>query len=228
MVKKIRYLIEASVKIIIIYTDHSAAIGIVRQSSMNITSTEKLNLRLIRASEYLQRFRIKIRHKPGKVNVIPDTLSRLASRLYRAETDKFILDAVEDFSVSVITLSEAFRERLLEGYQEPRWARVIITVKINAELGDNSVTLLYKLIDDLLYFDDDEKGLRLCISTIVKAEVFKLAHDEISHPGYARTHERLTQGLYIYNIATKLHEFIRHYPHCQLNQTPRYKPYGSL
>ena len=51
VVKKIRHLIEASIKPSIIYTDHSAAIGIVRQSSINTTSTEKLNLRLIRASE---------------------------------------------------------------------------------------------------------------------------------------------------------------------------------
>ena len=228
VVKKIRHLIEASVKTTIVYTDHAAAVGIVRQSSMNTTSTEKLNLRLIRASEYLQRFRLKIRHKSGKANVVSDALSRLASRSYRSETDESILDTVEDFPVSVITVSKAFRRRLLDGYQESRWARAIAMVKANAELGINAAKLPYKLVDDLLYFEDDERGLRLCISTAMEAEVFKLAHDEMGHPGYARTHERLTQGLYMYNMATKLHDFIRHCPHCQLNQTPRYRPYGSL
>lgn len=228
VVKKIRHLIEASAKPTIIYTDHSAAISIVRQSSMNTTSTEKLNLRLIRASEYLQRFRIELRHKPGKANVVPDALSRLASRSYRSETDESILDSIDAFPVSLITVSEAFRRRLLEGYKEPRWTRVIAMVKENDKLEENAAKLAYKLIDDLLYFDDDENGLRLCIPSSMEAEVFKLAHDEMGHPGYARTHERLTQGLYIYNMATKLHEFIRHCPHCQLNQTPRHKPYGSL
>lgn len=50
----------------------------------------------------------------------------------------------------------------------------------------------------------------------------------MGNPGYARTHERLTKGIYIYNMATKLHELIRHCPHCRLNQTPWHKPYGSM
>ena len=50
----------------------------------------------------------------------------------------------------------------------------------------------------------------------------------MGHPGYARTHKKLTEGLYIFGMATKLHEFIRHCPHCQLNQTPRHRPCGSL
>lgn len=62
----------------------------------------------------------------------------------------------------------------------------------------------------------------------MEADIFKLAHDELGHPGYAGTHERLTQGMYIYNMSKKLHDFIRHCPHCQMNQTPRHKPYGSL
>lgn len=70
--------------------------------------------------------------------------------------------------------------------------------------------------------------MRLCIPSSMEGEVFKLAHDEMGHPGYTRTHERLTSNLYIFGMASKLHEFIRHCPHCQLNQTPRHKPYGSL
>ena len=119
VIKKVRHLIEASSKVTIVYTDHSAAIGIVRQSSLNTTSIEKLNLRLIRASEYLQRFRIKLRHKPGKANIIPDALSRLASRSYRSESESVLKD-VDAFPISLIAVSKAFRKRLLNGYHEPR------------------------------------------------------------------------------------------------------------
>jgi hypothetical protein len=39
-----------------------------------------MNLRLVRASEIFQRFdKLHVKHKPGKENVIPDALSRLAS-----------------------------------------------------------------------------------------------------------------------------------------------------
>lgn len=81
VVKKIRYTIEATLlPTTIIYTNHSATVSIVKQTSLNTVSTEKSNLRLIRASEYLQRFRLDVRYKPGKTNTVPDALSRLASR----------------------------------------------------------------------------------------------------------------------------------------------------
>lgn len=88
VVKKIRHMIEATRSpTTIIYTDHSAAVSIVRQTSLNTVSTEKLNLRLIRASEYLQRFRLDVRYKPRKANIVPDALSRLASRQIRPNQD---------------------------------------------------------------------------------------------------------------------------------------------
>ena len=62
----------------------------------------------------------------------------------------------------------------------------------------------------------------------MKAEVFKLTHDEMRHFNYVYTHERLIEELYIFNMVTKLYEFIRHCPHCQLNQTSRHKSYDSL
>lgn len=240
VVKKIRHLIEASTSNTIIYTDHSAAIGLVRQTSLNTTSVEKLNLRLIRASEYLQRFRIELRHKPGKTNIVPDALSRLASRDYdttgsdEAELDALIADAypvstiVDAYPVSMIQVSDDFKARVQQGYQEPRWQRIMSTVKRNNELGENAAKLPYVLKDGLLYCKGELGALRLCIPSDLEKEVFKLAHDEMGHPGYARTHEKLTTGLFIYNMATKLHEYIRHCPHCQMNQTPRHRPYGSL
>ena len=118
MVKKIRHLIKAASKPTIIYIDHSTVIDIVRQSNINTTSTKKLNLRLIRASKYLQRFRIELRHKADKTNIVPDALSRLTSRSHRSEPDSSsILDA-DTFPVSLITMSKAFRKRLIEGYQQ--------------------------------------------------------------------------------------------------------------
>ena len=88
--------------------------------------------------------------------------------------------------------------------------------------------MLYKIIDDLFYFDDDERNLRLCVSIVIKTEVFKLAYDEMRHLDYARTHKRLIEKLYIYNMITKLYEFIRHYLYYQLNQISHHKSYDSL
>ena len=75
----------------------------------------------------------------------------------------------------------------------------------------------YKIIDDLFYFDDDKRDLRLCVLTVMKVEIFKLAYDEMRHFDYAYTHKRLIEEFYIYNMITKLHEFIRHCFYYQLN-----------
>ena len=56
----------------------------------------------------------------------------------------------------------------------------------NDALEENAVKLPYHLIQKLIYFDDPEQGLCLCILTGLTKEVFQLAHDELGHPGYAQ------------------------------------------
>ena len=63
---------------ITIFIDHVLLIGILKKSNLaTIVSIDKLNLRLVRAREYLSRFLLLIRHKPGKANFVPDALSCL-------------------------------------------------------------------------------------------------------------------------------------------------------
>lgn len=52
---KVRYLVESAPKTIV-YTDHGAAVGISKQTSITTSSTTKTNLRIVRASEFIQRF----------------------------------------------------------------------------------------------------------------------------------------------------------------------------
>lgn len=74
-VKKIRHMIEASDHPTVVYTDHAASLAIARQASLTTSSTDKLNLRLVQASQYLQQFRLDVRHKAGKSHLVPDALS---------------------------------------------------------------------------------------------------------------------------------------------------------
>ena len=73
------------------------------------------------------------------------------------------------------------------------------------------------MINELFYFNDNEKKLRLVIFTDMKKDAFKLIHDELNYSDYARTHERLTKDLYMYNMFIKFHEFIRYCSQCQIN-----------
>jgi len=138
VLKKTHHLIEAAEQSTIVYTDHAAAVEIEHQSSLNTITVKKLNLRLVRASEYLQCFWLKIRYKSGKTNIIPDALFRLlssnnvheqlASREYQLKSDESILKALQA-DVSITTYAEtlmkvSFRlqQRLKNNYaKESRW-----------------------------------------------------------------------------------------------------------
>ena len=78
--KKTPHMIEAFIYKIITYTGFFAAFFIIRQTSFNIISVEKLIFRLVKTSEYFQRFRFEILYKPGKANIIPEVLFRSATK----------------------------------------------------------------------------------------------------------------------------------------------------
>lgn len=78
--KKIRHLVESTDQPAIIYTDHASTVDITKQASMNTTSVDRLNLRLVRASLYLQQFHVRCYHKPGATNIIADAISRLPTK----------------------------------------------------------------------------------------------------------------------------------------------------
>ena len=87
----------------------------------------------------------------------------------------------------------------------------------NKIFKENIIKLFYRVMNHLLYFDDNEKNLRFCIFSIMKTKVFKFAYNEISYFNYTRIHERLIKKLYIFKIIIKFYKFIRYYSHCQLN-----------
>ena len=84
-------------------------------------------------------------------------------------------------------------------------------VRNNEALKKNVAKLSYRVINNLLYFNNNKRDLRLCISSLIKEEVFKLAYNKTGYLDYARTHERLTSNLYILEITSKLYKFIRYY-----------------
>ena len=79
ILRKIHHIIETSQFFIVIYIDYDAALNIAKQTSLLIIFIDKFNFRLIKASNYLQRFNLDIRHKSKKQHIIFNVLSRLTS-----------------------------------------------------------------------------------------------------------------------------------------------------
>ena len=117
-VRKIRHLIKSSKSKVVVYTDHSATVDICKQATLTTTSTVRLNLRLVRASQYLQRFDLDVRHKPGKSNVIPDALSRLPSTNQHTALppEHAELDALYAYTTTLVEIDQTFKVRIVKGY----------------------------------------------------------------------------------------------------------------
>lgn len=259
VVKKIRHLIEStSVPPAVIYTDHSAAVPISRQTTLSTSSTDKLNLRLVRASQYLSSFNLSIRHKAGKSNVVPDALSRLpgtstdsSSVKSSEDSAEGILDvlyghAVEDldpydsvmeegavYHITLVEMSDDFKQRLRKAYDsDEQWKRILgILRKDFTEAASNEVEkpgIRFKLRNDLVYYVSGDGRERLCIPHSMEKEVFHMAHDLSNHGGFHRTYDRLSSSVYVQQLAKRLRNYIAHCPECQVFQTTRHSPYGSL
>lgn len=75
-IRKVHYQVKLAKKIII-QIDYTATPSIAKQTILSSSNIDKLNIRLVRASQYLLYYDLDIRWKPRKQYIILDALSRL-------------------------------------------------------------------------------------------------------------------------------------------------------
>lgn len=69
---------EASTHKVTVITNYASTAGIVKQTALTSSATDKLNNRLTRASLYISQFKnLKIYYVPSREHIVPDALSRL-------------------------------------------------------------------------------------------------------------------------------------------------------
>ena len=148
VVRKIRHMIESiEISSTIIYTNHFAVVFISRQIILTISSNDKLNLRLMRTSQYLSDFNLYVRHKVDKANVMSDVLFKL-------QVDVFIIDKIDVLEslyehalkftqanlilktslyfhhVILVEMSNDFKIRLKQAYQnDEHWSKILVIVR---------------------------------------------------------------------------------------------------
>ena len=140
VVRRARHLIKAFKHVTVIFTDHAANAFIARQTTLSFSNTDKLNLRLVRASIYLSQFRFDIRYRSDKRHVIPDALFRLSAdrsflndgenlklKSYHSNmTDSFVNDQCFAYHDALISMSPDFHKQLIDGYAKKKvWTDLI-------------------------------------------------------------------------------------------------------
>lgn len=82
----------------------------------------RLNLRLVQASQFLQQFKLEVRHKPGKEHIIPDALSRLANTAPPPTDPQYSeLDALYIYNTTLIEIHPHLISQILAGYDSDPW-----------------------------------------------------------------------------------------------------------
>ena len=229
-----------------VLTDHSATVDIATQKTLNTSAAWKMNLRLVRASEFFQRFDLDVKHKPGKENIVPDALSCLVSSnksnyaSSRSELDALHCTScdtvpVYQYAATLVEMSEDFKKKILEGYdKDSGWQRIKEQICTNEELGENSAKLRFEKEKAtmssgfLIYHVNRATGHQhLCIPPSVVPDVLEIGHGD-GHPGFARCYEHVSSSWYIRGLSKLLREYLQHCPQCQVFQTRRHLPYGSM
>ena len=94
---------------------HEIAFEIVKQITLIILSTNKLNLQLIRVSNYIQRFDLNIRHKSSKQHIILNIFFRFVNdNINSLNHNNNKLNAL--FIVFLIEIKFNFKQQILNNY----------------------------------------------------------------------------------------------------------------
>ena len=110
ILKKVRHIIESAELLMIIYIDYSVTVDITRQVILLIILIDRFNLRLIRASDYIQRFSLTLKYIFSKTNIIPDVLFRfeIMNKLL-INPENLELDVLFAVIVTIIKISNEFK-----------------------------------------------------------------------------------------------------------------------
>ncbi|KAG5810041.1 hypothetical protein H9Q74_014111 [Fusarium xylarioides] len=117
--KRLKAHVGSSEGFLTVFTDHSATKQIVEKTTLDTTSTDRANRRLVNASIYLSEYELRVFHIPGKKNFIPDALSRLEAPETDGNARRLRPDytALDDVCMGVESLmSDETKNKFIQGY----------------------------------------------------------------------------------------------------------------
>ena len=177
VIKKVRHVVESSRAKVIVQTDHLAILDIIQQSSITSTaSIMRMNVRLVWASQFLCQFCLVVCHKPGKENIVPDALNKLASaNINRLLSDLNYeeLDAFFTYNTTLIKINPELLQKIVKGCKaDSWWSKLLRQVRTNQALGPDTALLLFVL--GKVSLSDSDPYFAPCLETTTAESSFEL------------------------------------------------------
>ena len=219
----------------VIYIDHETAFDIAKQITLIINSIDKLNLRLVKAFDYLQRFDLNIKHKFDKQHIVSNAFFKLVSvntnrllwKSFTTKTEENVFDAL--FIVSLIEMNVVFRKKILIDYKTNlNWQK--ISAIFDAKEVESDFALSFYRKNDFIFRKDEfiiYGTSRLCIFHFVIKDILKLIHNE-RHIDFARCYDKISVSYYIRELFKYFRNYLKHCSKCLIYQTKRHRFYDSL
>lgn len=145
VIKKVRHLINSSRAQVIIQTDHLAILDILQQFSIKpMVFTMRLNLWLVKVSQFLQQSKLSIWHKRGNKYIIFDILNRLANTIGGPINPFYIMfDIFFVYNTTLVEIHPTLVMGIFTGYNtDAWWSWFQHQVYTNEDLGQNKALLL--------------------------------------------------------------------------------------
>ena len=236
ILRKIRHLVKSIKMSTIIYTNHDATLNIAKQISLITFFTNKLNLRLIRVSNYIQRFSLNIRHKSEKFHTVSDALSKLFTNLSTNVSSEQKFDMIHDeelnilYTASTIKINTDFRNRIIQNYKKDfDWIKIA-----NVLNKSNNISFLYVRENDLIYRKEIDTNIafyvsqKMCAFYEIVKNIFSMIHDVNEHFDFDRTYKQIVFVWYIRDLIKHFTNYFKHCSKCQINQIRRHRSYDSF
>lgn len=106
-----------------------------------------MNVRLVRASQFLRQFRLVVWHKPEKEHILPDALSHLASANTNLPSQDLAyseLDVLFTYNTTLVAMIEDLAQRIVKSYESDLWwIKISSQLSANDALGDDKATLSF-------------------------------------------------------------------------------------
>ena len=234
MLKKIKHLVDSIEQTFtVIFTNHEATLNLTKQINLIIVFIDKLNLRLIKASDYIQRFEIKLRHKSNKQHIVSNAFSRLININIDTTFEKNELNAF--FIVALVKMKKDFHQKLVVDYNiDLNWKKISSMLDQQNKNDVNVVKLSFYRENELIFRFDDYitdnhvyESHRFCIFQSTIQNILVVAYDD-NHSNFARYYDKIAISYYIRDLFKYLRDFFKHCFKCQTYQTRRHKSYDSL